>query len=286
MSVRIGEPRLAWAPLSYILAARSATAPIPPLLMDSALPRRIAELRVAGSFLTRLPFGGGSAPLAEAAWAFPLVGLVVGAVGAGTALLAAAAGLPGLAVGLLAVGAMALATGALHEDGLADTADALGAGGGRERMLAIMRDSRIGSYGALALILGVGLRAALVGALLADAWTGALLPVAAAVWSRALLPLAMARLPRARSDGLAVAAGACRLGTARASLALGLLLVLACGAVGGLPAALLGAGVAGLVAAALARVAARRLGGYTGDVLGALQQVAEIAFLIGAVALS
>lgn len=254
--------------------------------MASPLPRLTDELRTAGSFLTRLPLGGGGAGLADAAWAFPAVGLLVGTVGAAAALASTAIGLPALASGLIAVAAMALATGALHEDGLADMADALGAGGERERMLAIMRDSRIGTFGALALILGVGVRASLIGALVAGGPSGAALLIAAAAWSRALLPLAMARLPLARSDGLAAAAGACPLRVALTALALGFALIGVCGVFGGLSAALLGAGVAGLAGVALARLAARRLGGYTGDVLGALQQAAEIAFLIGAVALT
>ena len=110
-----------------------------------------AQLRVAFAFLTRLPVGSPpDLPLARAAWAFPVVGALVGAIGGGIYLCAEFVGLAGSTAALLAVGATVLATGALHEDGLADTADGLVARGDPARRLAVMRDSRIGTYGALA----------------------------------------------------------------------------------------------------------------------------------------
>ena len=127
--------------------------------------------------LTRLPVRV-ARPMAPAAFAraygwFPAVGALVGAVG-GLVLWGAGGAVPPLAAALLAVAAQVLLTGGLHEDGLADVADGFGGGRDRERRLAIMRDSRIGTYGALALVLGVGLRVALLAPLAGTAeavWT-------------------------------------------------------------------------------------------------------------------
>ena len=116
----------------------------------------ITELGTGLAFLTRLPVRcalGGEGSLARAAWAFPIVGALVGAFGALAFWGAALVGLHPFVAGVLAVAATLLVTGALHEDGLADTADGFGAGGSRERKLEIMRDSRIGTYGVVALVL-------------------------------------------------------------------------------------------------------------------------------------
>ncbi|WP_181180926.1 adenosylcobinamide-GDP ribazoletransferase, partial [Paracoccus sp. FO-3] len=150
--------------------------------------RLLAQAALALVWLTRLPVGRllpASPPtLAQAAWAFPLVGLAVGFIGAAVLGLAALAGLPGMVAALLAVGAMILATGALHEDGLADCADGSG-GATRERRLEIMRDSRIGSYGVLALVLVTGLRVAAIAALVAQPWLAAAAVAGLAAASRA-----------------------------------------------------------------------------------------------------
>ena len=110
-----------------------------------------ADLFSAAAFLTRLPVPAAHVPtggLAQAARAFPVVGAGVGAAAGGVLWLAAQAGLPPLVCALLALAAAALVTGALHEDGLADLADGLGGGRDREAKLRIMRDSRIGAFGA------------------------------------------------------------------------------------------------------------------------------------------
>src|SRR5687768_326033 len=109
------------------------------------------EFRLALGFFTRLPLKAPAGPVAEAARAFPGAGAVVGLIGSLVYLLAVEIGLSGLLAALLAVAATVIAGGALHEDGLADFADMLGVRGDRERKLAVMRDSRIGSYGVLAL---------------------------------------------------------------------------------------------------------------------------------------
>ncbi len=244
------------------------------------------DFRVGLIFLTRLPlrYDGeiAGSELSRATRLYPLVGLAVGAAGGAVFWLAAAIGLPPLLAGLIAVAATMLLTGALHEDGLADTADGLGGGGDRARRLEIMGDSRSGSYGVAALILSIGLRAAALAALAAPAAAAGALIAAHAI-SRACLPAAMATLPLAREDGLAAQAGQPQPGWAWTALALAALVALPVLGLGtGVAALLAGALAAGLVAW-LARV---RIGGYTGDVLGAMQQAAETAVLLTVVAWS
>ncbi len=243
---------------------------------------RLRDLAVAGAFLTRLPLRPsgpvGSGDLALAAWSFPLIGLVVGGVAGGTLWIAAQWHLHPLVCALLGLAAGALVTGALHEDGLADFADGLGAGGDRARRLEIMRDSHIGSYGVLALVFSVGLRAAALAGIGGPGLAfGAML--AAATASRGLLPMIMALTPPARADGLGRDAG--RPGLINALVALALAVV----GVGIFlePALAVTALIAASVAAAvIGGLAWRGIGGHTGDVLGAAQQVSEIAVLTAA----
>ena len=239
----------------------------------------VVEARRALAFLTRLPLGpaGAAEPgaLARAAWAFPLAGVLVGVAGAILLTLGDRLGLPILASALLAVAATVAVTGALHEDGLADFADGLG-GSDAAQALAIMRDSRIGSFGVLALILGVGLRVAALAAL-PDTRLAAAALIAAHALSRGLLPAMMVSLDPARSDGLGAEAGRPSPAVAGIAAAIGLAVaLLALPAGRGLVAVILAA----LAMAALGLLARRRLGGYTGDVLGAAQQVGEIVMLL------
>jgi len=240
------------------------------------------DLHLAASFLTRLPWpdpgevaAGG---LAAAMRCFPLVGLGLGLAAGLIAAGLSRLGLPPLPSALLAVLTLALLTGALHEDGLADLADGMGARGGRDQRLAVMRDSRSGAFGVLALVFSVGLRAAALAAL-PGGWrlTGALM--AAAALSRAMIPAVMQLMPPARPDGLGAAAGTPDAGIAATAAGIGLgVAVLGLGLGGALAAtvaALLGAG-------AVTALARRSLGGHTGDVLGAVQQAAEIAILLAA----
>ncbi|MCJ2014594.1 adenosylcobinamide-GDP ribazoletransferase [Methylobacterium sp. J-076] len=216
----------------------------------------------------------------------PLAGVIL-ALPAALALAAAwLAGLGPFLAATLAVAIMAATSGGLHEDGLADFADGLGAGGDRARMLAIMRDSRIGSYGALALFLALALRIGALATLLdrtgLAAATGLVL---AAALSRVAALAPMALLPPARSDGLSAAAGRPAGGSLVTAAGLGILLCLAALALGldaaGVVTMVLLSGLAALSVTGLAR---RRLGGQTGDVIGACQQAAEIAALLGLVA--
>ncbi len=167
--------------------------------------RRLAEARLALALLTRLPVGrlpDPAPPLAASAWAWPLAGLAAAIL---PALVFWAAPLPPLMAALLALAAGVVATGGLHEDGLSDVADGFGGGPTRERKLEIMKDSRIGSYGALALALGLGLRATGLAAA-PDACTGAAALLALGAASRAGLPAAMVLLAPARPGGLGAAA--------------------------------------------------------------------------------
>ncbi len=242
------------------------------------------DFKLAYGFLTRLPapFRVPDAPggLGRALRLAPLVGLVVGVGGALVAWIAIGGlGLPPLPAALLTVAATVWITGALHEDGLADVADGFGGAFERRRKLAIMRDSRIGTYGVLALILSVGLRAAALAVLAGPEVVTAAL-IAAHGLSRGLLPSVMLVLVPARDEGLAATAGRPGAPDALIGLGLGLLLaVLAAGVLG------LGLGVAAVgAAAATGLIALRQIGGYTGDVLGAVQQAAEIAVLLAAAA--
>ncbi len=246
------------------------------------------DLFAALTFLTRLPLrratgGETSAPdLAAAAWAFPVVGIVVGIAGGFAYLVALEIRMPELAAAFIAVGATALVTGGLHEDGLADTADGLGGGNTRDEKLAIMRDSRTGVYGVLALVFSVALRVVALGQI-GQGWRvlGAL--IAAHALARGLLPVALRLLEPARSDGLGAGAGRPAQSLVWWSCGIALLAaLLTAGIRPGLSAAL----AAALVAAAIAAVARRQVGGYTGDVLGAIEQAGEVAALLAIAAWS
>jgi adenosylcobinamide-GDP ribazoletransferase len=244
------------------------------------------EIRIAIGFFTRLPFSAPPGPtsgrIAEAARAFPIAGAVVGLIGSGIYLLGIEVGLSALLAALLALAATVVVGGALHEDGLADFADMLGVRGERERKLAVMRDSRIGSYGVLALGFSTAIKvAALVGLGEPGAVAGAL--VTAHVCGRAVLPMLMRSLPLARTGGLAVDAGKPSAPATYQSLGIGLLIsAFACG-----PGCALVCIVVAIVAAFLvSEVARRQIGGYTGDVLGAAQEIAQLAVLINIVSLA
>lgn len=240
------------------------------------------EFAVATAVLTRLPVGAdpGEGSIAASGWAFPLVGAGVGALAALAYFIVGAMGCGNAVSALLALVVSIAVTGAFHEDGLADTADGLGGGRDREAKLAVMRDSRHGTFGVLALALSVGLRVASLAAI-GDPIHVALALIAAHAVSRGALPALMRLLPAARLDGLGAAAG-------RPSLAVALVAALLGAAIG---VAVLGPGAGGaavlcsIIALALAAILARRqVGGYTGDVLGFFQQIGEIVMLLAAAA--
>lgn len=231
------------------------------------------------ALLTRVPTRGGAHTERALPW-LPVVGAVLGGVVSG--LYAASRGAVGpVAAATIAVGAGILLTGALHEDGLADTADAFGAGVDRDRTLAILKDPRHGTYGVLALVLSVVARVAALSAL-TGIEAAAALPAAHAV-SRAAAAWMLARWPAATPGGL----GATYAGPVTWSQAGMALLAAAIAAVGLLgPWGVAALALAVLPAAGLGRMASRRIGGITGDVLGAAQQLCEIGVLLLAVAAS
>lgn len=249
-----------------------------------------ADLAASLGFLTRLPMPADLpfVPLSEAMRAFPLAGALIGALTGVVVAILAGLGLPALAAAGLALAALACLTGALHEDGLADTADGFGGGKDREGKLAIMRDSHIGSYGVLALILGLLVKAACLAALAQDPWLHLMALLAATgAFSRALTVWLMASTPPARSDGVAHAAGQPSDFTARTALLIGglLALLLLLFSYGLIPALVVG-GVGVAAAGAMRHLAMRQVGGHTGDICGALQFVSETAMIAAAATLS
>ena len=249
----------------------------------------VADLIACLRFYTRLPIPAlalEAAPhelrdFSRAIRLSPLAGAIIGAIGALALGLAHAARFPASVCAGLALATLLLTTGVFHEDGLADAADGLGGGASVERKLEIMKDSRIGSYGAAALGMSLLLRYAAVSALTeADVWRAMAALVAAGSVSRAcgLAPLSL--LAPARKQGAAFAGA----GPTAATLATAGMIAL-CFALGplvaGASAAIVLASLVAAIVAALTMtaIAWRQIGGQTGDIAGAAQQVAEIALL-------
>ncbi|KKX34500.1 adenosylcobinamide-GDP ribazoletransferase [Rhizobium sp. LC145] len=247
----------------------------------------IDDLARSVGFLSRLPvpdrfFQGHDGSMARAVRAFPAAGLLLGLGPALVLYLLLRSDADPLLAALIALGLMTLLTGALHEDGLADAADGLGGGRDAEHALTIMKDSRTGSYGVVALILSFGLRAAALASLgrSEEACAGALALLAAAALSRAVMVGHWSALPSARAAGVAASAGMPDVSIRNVALAIGAALAI----VVLLPAfgfseILTALVVAGLAGFGFTRFVARKLGGHTGDTIGATQQIAEIATL-------
>lgn len=240
------------------------------------------DMRACIQFWSRLPVPGfADAPdLRVALRALPAASLVIAAPAAAALALGCALGLSPLLAALVALGVMAATTGGFHEDGFADCADAMG-GYTRERRLDIMRDSRIGSFGGLALVFSVGIRAVALATLAEQSVLlacVALFACAAIARVAGLTPLAL--LPPARETGFGkdVAApdrDAHRLAIVGA-VAAAILPMLAGAGPGRAILALAGAFGAALAWTPFARA---RFGGQTGDVAGAAEQFAEMAYL-------
>lgn len=240
---------------------------------------RADDVLRATSLLTRLPLPqpdwNAERPAGHAAWAYPIAGLAIGLVG--VVVLAAGTGL-GVApaiVSALVVAAMVMASGALHEDGLADCADGFWGGWTREKRLRIMKDSRIGAYGVLALFLILLTRWAALSQLI-DAGSAVAAILTAAMVSRAAMVVVMGGLPHAREDGLSHKTG--RPLWLHMGLAVAIALVFATATLGAAVFPIVAA--AGLAALAVAALSWVKIGGQTGDVLGATQQISETAILI------
>lgn len=243
--------------------------------------RQVELFFCAVQFLTRLPTP--ALPRFEPDWTtrsarwFPLVGQLVGGLSA-LVLLAAAHLWNSWIAALLAVAAGVLITGAFHEDGLADTADGLGGGQTPERRLEIMKDSRVGTYGVIALVLVLGLKIAAL-ALLSPA-AAALALLAAHGAGRAAAVLVMRRSPYA---GHAAAAkwkpvpDGVRWGEVAAAVLIAAWPLFLLPAVNVFAALVMG----GALATVVVLLARRLIGGHTGDVLGAVEQMFELGFLLG-----
>jgi adenosylcobinamide-GDP ribazoletransferase len=244
--------------------------------------REARALWTAAIFFTRLPLPAVPAlqpddeARATAYWS--LIGAGIGAVVA-AAWWVSHRLLPGEIAAGLALAAGLLLTGALHEDGFADVCDGLGGGGTRERVLEIMRDPRIGTFGAIGLVMLIGLKWQVLIALPQAVVPGSL--VAAHALSRAAMALLAAALPYARSDGRAARRMVARLDARlAAAVAVGLASLLLVPRAAW-PACLL---LPALVVIGLGAWFRHRIAGYTGDCLGATQQLTELAVLIGALA--
>ncbi|PYE89997.1 adenosylcobinamide-GDP ribazoletransferase [Phyllobacterium leguminum] len=255
--------------------------------MDSLL----AEIMRSLGFLTRLRisqawFDGQNGSLAENARVFPLAGALIALPAAFVLIVATLFNLPPVVASILAIGTLTIVTGALHEDGLADIADGFFGGATVERRLEIMKDSRIGTFGGLALIISVALRALLFATLIERAGVGlaALALIGTEAASRAVLVAFWRMLPSARPGGVADGAGAPDDTGAFTALLAGFFFLVAtyvpAGGIGGLLVAVL------LCAAAtfgFANLCHHKIGGQTGDALGAAQQIAALALLMGLV---
>jgi adenosylcobinamide-GDP ribazoletransferase len=239
----------------------------------------LTDLTTAFMLLTRLPVARltptGNPDLARSVWAFPVVGLVVNGIGGLVYWLAHKAGLASLPAAAWALAATMLATGALHEDGLADTADGFGGGATPARRLEIMRDSRIGSYGALALVLSMLIR---VGAITVPTDPGRAIAylIAAGMLGRTGMTALLVLLRPARDDGMGAAMSLVRPTRVAAGFCLA---SICCFLALPMTTALAAIAAAFCVVSAVAWLVHRRIGGFTGDVLGACEVIIECVVL-------
>lgn len=237
----------------------------------------VTDLRLACALLTRLPWphlpDTAFAHQSRAAWAYPIAGMAVGALGALTGALAMGLGLSSQVSAGLVLVVLTMTTGAMHEDGIADSADGLWGGWTMERRLEIMKDSRIGAYGVIALILSLGLRWAALSIVVA---VSPFVVIAVAAGSRAVMPVLMSTMPNARATGLSQSVGQPDMTRALVGLAVGILAMIIFTGWSALPAAI----IAAAAVTGFAMIARKKIGGQTGDILGASQQIAEIAMLL------
>lgn len=242
------------------------------------------SLVMAIRFFSRLPTGNSphlTPNLDRTATALPVASLVIALGPALLLLVSAFAGLPPLFCALLAAAASAIVTGAMSEDAAADAADGLFGGSTPERRLDILKDSRHGTYGVLAIVFVVGLKVAALSALVArDPLAASLIWLAVAVMARSGALYLAFSLPPARATGAAATAGQ----VSRNGFVIGLVLALAIGLVLALPFSgalgfALAVTIAALIALGWARLCDRLVGGQTGDLIGALNALLEIALL-------
>lgn len=247
---------------------------------DTALFHPI-DLPAAIGLLTRLPVtvDGDKAVArgAASAWAYPLVGVMLGVILAASSAVLLGAGVPsGIAAGLL-LGLSLILTGAMHEDGLADSADGLWGGWNKARRLEIMKDSHIGVYGVCAIGVTLLLRWMAFTAILSFGLYWVVF-IAVGALSRANMVALMAVLPNARGGGLSQSVGRPPIGTTWCAVGIGALVAIVCGY-------WMLIFVAGIVGPCCAAIARAKISGQTGDILGATQQVTEVALLVTVVSM-
>jgi adenosylcobinamide-GDP ribazoletransferase len=239
----------------------------------------IDDVGLAVGLLTRLPVpqpaDAGPDRLARAQRAFPLVGALIGLIVGIVDRCLLAMDIPALAAAALALGASAALTGAMHEDGLADVGDGFGGGRDRATKLSIMRDSRLGTYGVIVLLVGFSARMSALAALPVVAIIPALVAVHAL--ARAAIPVLAANMPFARDDGLGKSAGRPGMADVITAVMIALVIALLCLLA---KTAVLAVVVTAAGATAIAVLAWRQIGGVTGDVYGATEQVVEAAVLL------
>ncbi|MEM7441106.1 MAG: adenosylcobinamide-GDP ribazoletransferase [Pseudomonadota bacterium] len=242
-----------------------------------------SDIPTALSLLTRLPIPVDHAKAAEraanAAWAYPLAGALVGVIAGLVAWILSTVGIPGGMVAGAGLAVLVFLTGGLHEDGLADCADGFGCGTTKDRRLEIMKDSRVGAFGVIALGIALIMRwSGIEGAL---AGREVLILTAVGAVSRMPMALTMWAMPLARKDGLAAAVGFVSAPAMAVAAILALIIAVVCVGWAGFAIWI----VAALAALPVCWLAWRKIEGYTGDVLGCVQQTAEIGALAIAVAL-
>lgn len=256
----------------------------------------IAEVAACVRFFSRLPLPSlTSADRIEAlpdfskiARAIPLAALVVSLPASLAGLLIGLTDLPALATSILIVGLLVMTTGALHEDGLADVADGFFGGATRERRLEIMKDSRIGTFGAVALILSLGLKVVLIAALLDQhgPLTAMIMLLSAECLSRTLMIWQWHALPSARPDGLGNRFGVPGLSMVFQAIVVTTVLLIPSAIVLPVIPLSLGLLIAFAMAYGIGRLSLQKIGGFTGDVLGAIQQMTALSFLAGTLLVS
>ncbi len=239
----------------------------------------IQKFLLSLSFFTRLPIGKhdfGALTLAQSVATFPIAGAVIGTLDGSFYLAMLGLGLPNNIAAWLTIIFHLILTGGLHEDGLADTADGLASGRNHEQKLAIMRDSRIGSYGVLALITIISLRANLIAGFTESFFT-ILIFITTATCSRAFLAIFMQNITYARSDGLASMAGKPTIKQTIIAIFIGGCSLLITGK---FSAAIIAVFALAIIYITIKHIIIKNFAGVTGDTLGAIQQISEAALLL------
>ncbi len=241
----------------------------------------IEDIYAAFMLLTRIPvnwqkISPNTPPnLNRCLWVYPVVGVVVSLIGAIIYLGTQALDIPQMTSILLSLSAMIITTGAFHEDGLADTMDGFGGGASPEKKLEIMRDSRIGTYGGLALIISIGLKVTGLSALSAGNVVSALL-VGATV-SRLMIIFTLMMLPPARKKSLSVEAGK---PSTKSVIVASTITILVCLTLQDIITIIYVLSAAIVSTAMFCRLSYKQVGGYSGDILGSTQQISEISIYL------